>query len=111
MTMQQPEKVLGRARGYRDLIAVLRAVYEEKQISRDTVDEQCGLPERHASRLLTDPPLKNFGPTSLTLLLQRSGLELWVVQRADSPIDTWPKRKRRSAEAIARACSAAAGSV
>lgn len=95
----QPEKVLGKARGYRDLVRVLRAVYEEKQISRDTVDEQCGLPERHTSSLLTDPPLKNFGPTSLTLLLQRSGLELWIVQRPDSPIDTWPKRKRVSGPA------------
>lgn len=92
--METQHKVLGKARGYRDLIKVLRAVFEEKQISRDTVDEKCGLPERHSSKLLTDPPLKNFGPTSLTLILGRCGLELWIVQRPDSQIDTWPKRER-----------------
>lgn len=89
----QQAKIIGKARGYRDLINVFRAFFEEKQITRETLDGHCGLTDGYSSKLLTNPPLKHFGPTSLTLLLQQSGLELWVVQRADSDIDGVPKRE------------------
>lgn len=91
--METQPRIIGKARGYRDFIAVLRAFFEEKQITRETIDEHCGLTARHASRLLTTIPLKNFGPTSLTLMLQRNNLELWVVETSAQP-DDLPKRRR-----------------
>lgn len=96
--MEAQPRIIGKARGYRDFIAVLRAFFEEKQITRDTIDEHCGFASKHASHLLTAIPLKNFGPTTLTLMLQRNDLELWVVERpqqAESPFDQLPKRRRR----------------
>lgn len=86
-------KILGKARGYREFVAILRAFLEEEQITRETLDEHSGLTARHAAKLLTPIPIKNFGPISLTLLLQSCGLELWVVQRPDSPIDELPKAR------------------
>lgn len=92
--MDLQHRIIGKARGYRELITAFRAFFEELEITRETVDEHCGLTARHASKLLTLPPLKNFGPTSLTLMLQRNDLELWLVQRPSPPPADLPKRER-----------------
>lgn len=93
--MQTPDhKIVGKARSYREFINACRALFEEKQITRETLDDHCGFTDGYASKVLTIPPLKNFGDTSLTLFLQRCGLEIWLVQRADSNIDEMPKRER-----------------
>lgn len=91
--MSGPE-LIGKARGYREFIAILRAFYEEHQITRETLDDECGLTARHASRLLAPIPLKNFGFTSLPLVLNECGLELWIM-KVNNKIEDMPKRRRK----------------
>lgn len=88
-------KIIGKARSYREFTNTLRAFFEEQQITRETLNDHCGMTGNYASKLLTPIPMKMMGETSLTLLLDRCGLELWIVQREDSVIAELPKARRK----------------
>lgn len=95
--MEPQPNILAKTRGYRDLLMAFRAYLEEKEITREALDDHAGLTAGYSSKLFAIPPGKNLGPTSLTLLLRSLGLELWLVEMPRSPCEEAPKRVRHVA--------------
>lgn len=63
-------------RSYDDLQAVLRAVAEERQISREELDNLAGLPRGYASKVLAAVPMRRLGPDTLGPMLGALGVML-----------------------------------
>ena len=61
---------------YSDLVLVLRARTDELQISRETIDHLCGLPDRYATKLLSLRHVRRIGLESLGPLLDVLGIKL-----------------------------------
>jgi hypothetical protein len=71
---------LGVATSYDELHAILRRRADELEVSRLTLDFAGGLTSAHSSKLLSNPPLRRLGPTSLALMLGALGVALVVVE-------------------------------
>jgi hypothetical protein len=64
---------------YDSLIQALRARANELSISRETIDNLAGLPDRYANKVLSTGGRKRIGMQSLGLLLGALGLKLIAV--------------------------------
>jgi hypothetical protein len=62
-----------------DLRAVIRARCNELQITYETLDVVAVLPERYASKLLCEPPLKHMGAVTLWSVLGTLGYRISLV--------------------------------
>jgi len=67
-------------RDYQQLLDALRFRQNQLNISRETIDEVAGLPQRYTSKLLAPFPIKGVGRISLGPLLGALGLKLLVVE-------------------------------
>ena len=62
-----------------ELLAAIRARCAELQITYETLDVVAVLPERYASKLLCDPPIKHMGALTLWNILGTLGFEISLV--------------------------------
>jgi hypothetical protein len=77
--MSEP-KHLATVRNCDELVAVVRARVAELNITHANLDDVSGVQSGYASKLLSDPPIRRFGPMSLGAVLGGLGLKLLVVQ-------------------------------
>lgn len=89
-------KIIGVARGYKQLIAILRARADEMQITRETTDANGGLPSGYSGKLLSSIPTRIFGQMSLSVMLTLLRIKLIVAIDEDAPKIDLPKRTRRA---------------
>jgi hypothetical protein len=80
---------------YDDFISVCRDRADELELSRLEIDHISGLSTGYASILLMKTPRKNFGPISLTLMLDALGLRLLVVEDPKLTAHTLKRRTKR----------------
>jgi hypothetical protein len=62
-----------------ELLAAIRARCNELQITYETLDVVAVLPERYASKLLCDPPIKHMGALTLWNVLGTLGFQISLV--------------------------------
>lgn len=79
--MAQELKQLAVVRSYRELIAVLRSRADEREITRQGIDNAGRLPPGYSATLLCQDPVKNLGRNSLGAILSVLDLDLIVVER------------------------------
>lgn len=74
---------------YNEWIAALKKRADELEISRETIDDLCGFPDRLSNKLLCfskpgvngrRPTARAFGPKSLGPILQALGLKIVLVE-------------------------------
>lgn len=74
---------------------------EELNLSRATIDEIAGVPDRYSQKLLSARPARNFGPTSLAAILGALALRIVRIEIAEDPeaaakvSGRWAPRRRR----------------
>jgi hypothetical protein len=62
-----------------ELLTAIRARIAALDVSYDTVDRIAGLPDRFASKLLCDPPMRSISQATLWLLMGAIGFQLALI--------------------------------
>ena len=65
---------------YDTLVVALRARADQLEVSRETISDLAGLPDRYASKLLSLRHVRRIGLESLGPMLSALGLKLIVVE-------------------------------
>jgi hypothetical protein len=73
-------ELLGTTSDFFGLVRIMRARAEALPLSREKLEDLAGFPSGYCNKLLTDPPAKNMGITSLGKLLKGLALKLQVVE-------------------------------
>jgi hypothetical protein len=81
--MPAPDGVL-RVRDEADLLAAIRKRLHELGVTYDVLDRVAGLPDRFASKLLCDPPIRHISPMTLWLILGALGYDIGLIHNPDS---------------------------
>lgn len=89
--MTDAPRIVATFDNYLGLVAAVRARLLELDISFETLDEIAGLPLRYASKLLSEEPLKHFGPMSFDSVIGSIGVKVAFIHD-----DTAMDRLRRS---------------
>jgi hypothetical protein len=71
------------ARNEAELLAAIRARVAELDVSYDTLDRIAGLPDRFASKLLCDPPMRQISQATLWLLMGAIGYKIALLPDAE----------------------------
>jgi hypothetical protein len=66
------------------LRAAIRERITELQTTYDAVDQAAGLPDRFASKLLTEPPMRGISASVLWLILPALGYDIGLIHNADA---------------------------
>ncbi len=83
-----------------ELVEVIRRRRDELGITHATIDAITGWADGYCSKLMCDPPMKNFGEMSLGLVLGALALGIARVEIVEDPAQAervrgrWVKRKR-----------------
>jgi hypothetical protein len=91
-----------RIRSRDELLAVIRGRRDQLDIAHVTIDAISGVADGYTSKLLCDPPMKQFGPISLDAILGALALqivEITIIEDAEQAAKIghrWVRRKRRS---------------
>lgn len=83
-----------------DLLKMICALRDERQITHETMDDITELADGHTSKLLAPFPTKNLGLKSLGAFLGLFNLELEAYERADRPAPELEQRKRPKRRAL-----------
>ena len=75
-------KVVARVEDVDAIRQIIRTRAEENSLARRVLDELAGLTAGHSEKLLSEPPMKKFGPVSLFPLIGAVGLEVYLVETA-----------------------------
>jgi hypothetical protein len=67
------------ARNENEFLAAIRRRVAELDVSYDTLDRIAGLPDRFASKLLCDPPMRSISQATLWLLMGALGYKLALI--------------------------------
>lgn len=100
-------KPLAVARDYSQLQAVVRAVADTRNVTREASDEECHLPPGYSAKLLAPKPMRALGMTSMGPVFALYGLALIVCEdtealaRVSRPVAN--QRRRRKAVKSGRA--------
>jgi hypothetical protein len=83
-------------RSQREFLAAIRERIAHLDISRETVNEICGLPARYSNKLLSPAPIKRIGVGSLFQLARGLGCDLQLVENPEATAqirnETVPRR-------------------
>jgi hypothetical protein len=71
------------ARNETELLTAIRARIAELDVSYDTLDRIAGLPDRFASKLLCNPPIRQISQATLWLLMGAIGFKLALIPDAE----------------------------
>jgi hypothetical protein len=72
------------ARNENEFLAAIRARVAALDVSYDTLDRIAGLPDRFASKLLCDPPMRQISQATLWLLMGALGYKLALIEDAEA---------------------------
>jgi hypothetical protein len=78
--MNRSRRELGEVYQYHDLVEILCRRADELNVSRETIDEIAGLPDRYSSKLLTRLPARMFGRTSFGAIIGALAVKIIVVE-------------------------------
>jgi hypothetical protein len=84
-----------------ELRELVRDRRDELDVSHLTIDSLAGIADGHTSKLVCEPPIRNFGPTSLAAILGALALGIVEVTIVEDPEQAakvsgrWTRRKRR----------------
>jgi hypothetical protein len=67
-----------------DLLAAIRARLDELETTYAGLDAAAGLPDRFASKLLCDPPMRRISSMTLWLILPALGYDIGLIHNADA---------------------------
>lgn len=98
MSQASPEpRIIAEVRDSTELRRWLRERADELNLSRETIDDLAKLPDGYTAKLLSDPPMREIGPTSLFPLLDALGLAVALVEneRAMVRVRKAPTRRFR----------------